>query len=92
MHKCNILPFKKVISVLIYCTMQNKKTTHNTRTIYHLMAEYNLSLRGLAALSGLSPSMLSRLLNGKRTFLTKHKNNIAKVFQLERQEIIWPPK
>lgn len=71
---------------------QDNQATNNTRTIYQLMNEYQLSLRKLAALAGLSPSMLSRLLHGKRTFLTKHKNNIAKVFQLEKDNIIWPPK
>ncbi len=92
MHNYNFFPFKKIITILIYYTMQNNNTANNTRTIYQLMNEYQLSLRKLAALSGVSPSMLSRLLHGKRTFLTRHKNNIAKVFQLDKENIKWPPK
>ena len=58
--------------------MHNKKATHNPRTIHQLMSEFGYSYRDMEPMTGLSASMLCRLFNGKRTFLTRHKSLIAK--------------
>jgi len=72
--------------------MRLVKATQTTRTINDLMLENNMSLRTLARLIGVSPSLLSRLINNKRTFLHKHKINISKVLGVEEDQIIWPSK
>ena len=72
--------------------MHNKKATHNPRTIYQLMSEFGYSYRDMEPMTGLSASMLCRLFNGKRNFLTRHKSLIAKIFQIDEKNIIWPPK
>jgi len=68
------------------------KATQTQRTINELMDQKNISLRKLARLIGVSASMLSRLINSKRTFLHKHKINISKVLGVEESEIQWPVK
>lgn len=68
------------------------KATKTQRTINELMDKKNISLRKLARLIGVSASMLSRLINSKRTFLHKHKINISKVLGVEESEIQWPVK
>jgi len=68
------------------------KATQTQRTINELMNQKNISLRKLARLIGVSASMLSRLINNKRTFLHKHKINISKVLGVEESEIRWPVK
>ena len=68
------------------------KDTKTQRTINELMDQKNISLRKLARLIGVSASMLSRLINSKRTFLHKHKINISKVLGVEESEIQWPVK
>jgi len=72
--------------------MRLVKATQTTRTINDWMLENNMSLRTLARLIGVSPSLLSRLINSKRTFLHKHKINISKVLGVEEDQIIWPSK
>lgn len=68
------------------------KATKTQRTINELMDQKNISLRKLARLIGVSASMLSRLINSKRTFLHKHKINISKVLGVEESDIQWPVK
>ena len=72
--------------------MRIVKDTQTQRTINELMDQKNISLRKLARLIGVSASMLSRLINSKRTFLHKHKINISKVLGVEESEIQWPVK
>ena len=60
------------------------------RTIQQIMDQKHISLRKLARLIGVSPSLLSRLINNKRTFLHKHKINISKVLGVEEKQIQWP--
>ena len=55
-----------------------------------MMENHRISTRGLAALCGLSPSMISRLINKQRKFKIRHKVNIAKVFNTKVENIIWP--
>ena len=83
---------KSCICTLTYFIMRLVKATQTTRTINDLMLENNMSLRTLARLIGVSPSLLSRLINSKRTFLHKHKINISKVLGVEEDQIIWPSK
>jgi transcriptional regulator with XRE-family HTH domain len=54
------------------------------------MEAHRVSVRGLAALCGLSPSMVSRLINKQRKFKLRHKTNIAKIFNTKIENIIWP--
>lgn len=72
--------------------MADKKATQNRWTIYQLMERHGFSLRRLAVMAGMSPSMLSRLLNSKRRFLKRHKITLSKIFQIEESNIQWPPK
>ena len=72
--------------------MNDKKATHNRWTIPKLMEKYQYSLRDLSPMSGLSPSMLCRLFNGNRKFLSRHKSVIAKIFNVDEKSIIWPQK
>ncbi len=72
--------------------MDTKKATQNRWTIHQLMKEYNYSLRDLEPMTGLSASMLCRLFNGKRKFLSRHKNVMSQIFNIDEQRIIWPPK
>ena len=72
--------------------MNNVNAAHNLRTIPELMKEHNLSLRGLARLMGVSPSLLSRICNRKRKFLVRHKENIAQIFGIDERSIQWPDK
>ena len=83
---------KSCICTLSYFIMRLIKATQTTRTINDWMVENNMSLRTLARLIGVSPSLLSRLINSKRTFLHKHKINISKVLGVEEDQIIWPSK
>ena len=83
---------KSCICTLSYFIMRLVKATQTTRTINDWMVENNMSLRTLARLIGVSPSLLSRLINSKRTFLHKHKINISKVLGVEEDQIIWPSK
>jgi len=62
------------------------------RTIKQIMDQKHISLRKLARLIGVSPSLLSRLINNKRTFLHKHKINISKVLGVEEKQIQWPSR
>ena len=68
--------------------MQTQK--NNLYTLQEMMENHRLSTRGLAALCGLSPSMISRLINKQRKFKIRHKVNIAKVFNTKVENIIWP--
>ncbi len=66
------------------------KTLQNQRTLQQIMQDHRVSTRGLAALAGLSPSMVSRLLNKQRKFLLRHKVTIAKIFNKKVDNILWP--
>tara|TARA_Y100000401_G_C8216735_1_gene171196 strand:+ start:49 stop:255 length:207 start_codon:yes stop_codon:yes gene_type:complete len=68
--------------------MQTQK--NNLYTLQEMMENHRISTRGLAALCGLSPSMISRLINKQRKFKIRHKVNIAKVFNTKVENIIWP--
>ena len=72
--------------------MRITEATQTQRTINEIMSQKNISLRKLARLIGVSASMLSRLINKKRTFLHKHKINISTVLGVNENEIQWPIK
>tara|TARA_R110000824_G_scaffold108603_7_gene255795 strand:- start:1528 stop:1716 length:189 start_codon:yes stop_codon:yes gene_type:complete len=57
-----------------------------------IMTKKKMSLRSLARQIALSPSMLSRMINGKRKFRYEHKIKVALVLQKDVKEIIWPEK
>lgn len=83
---------KSFICTLSLFIMRITNATQTQRTINDWMLENNMSLRTLARLIGVSPSLLSRLINRKRTFLHKHKINISKVLGVDENQIIWPSK
>ena len=83
-------PFKKIDYMLTFVNYMNSKTSNNQCTLQQIMQSHRVSVRGLAALSGLSPSMISRLINKKRKFLLRHKIKIAKIFNKKVDNIIWP--
>ncbi len=56
------------------------------------MTNHKISLRSLARQIALSPSMLSRMINGKRKFRYEHKIKVALVLRKDIKEIIWPGK
>ena len=68
--------------------MEYENTTQDKRTLRQLMMEYNLSVRMLARYINCSASLLSLMMNGKRTFKLKHKDNIVKVLNINEQ-ITW---
>jgi len=68
--------------------MSYKISTNNMRTLQQIMMEYNLSVRALARYINCSASLLSLMMNGKRTFKLKHKDNIVKVLNI-REDIKW---
>lgn len=59
------------------------------KRLQNIMIDQGLSLRGLSRLIGVSPALLSLMIRGQRTFLGKHKQNIAKVLQVEETSIVW---
>jgi transcriptional regulator with XRE-family HTH domain len=61
-------------------------------TLQDLMTNNKISLRSLARQIALSPSMLSRMINGKRKFRYEHKIKVALVLRKDIKEIIWPGK
>tara|TARA_Y100001937_G_C7120458_1_gene332306 strand:- start:1906 stop:2121 length:216 start_codon:yes stop_codon:yes gene_type:complete len=69
-------------------TKSNKKGI----TLEQIMSKHPISLRGLARLIAISPSMLSRMINGKRKFRVEHKKRVAFVLRKNYEEIIWPGK
>ena len=71
------------------------KATHipkNQRTLSDIMNENSVSLRRLASRTGISVSLLSLMCNLKRTFRIEHKVNIAKYFNLDIDDILWPDR
>ena len=60
------------------------------RALKDRMIEKDMSLRTLARFIAISPSQLSRMINGKRKFRFEHKLKIALVLNATTDEIIWP--
>tara|TARA_Y100000310_G_C20386237_1_gene670553 strand:- start:114 stop:308 length:195 start_codon:yes stop_codon:yes gene_type:complete len=59
-------------------------------TLQNKMKDGGYSLRALARLIAVSPSLLSRMINGYRTFRFEHKKNIAMVLNCTTEDIQWP--
>tara|TARA_R100001163_G_C4987394_1_gene141266 strand:- start:493 stop:714 length:222 start_codon:yes stop_codon:yes gene_type:complete len=73
--------------------MVNYQFKNNSSIQLHdVMTQKKLSLRGLARLIALSPSMLSRMINCKRKFRVEHKKRIALVLETNWKDIQWPDK
>ena len=70
--------------------MKIANTTQTQRTINDWMLENNMSLRTLARLIGVSPSLLSRLINRREHFYTQDQH--IKGVGVEENQIIWPSK
>jgi len=54
-----------------------------------LLRKHGVSQRKLCRLVGISPALLTMMLNGQRTFQFRHKENIAMVLGVEEESINW---
>ena len=65
------------------------ETTHTKVKFSELLSENKISQRRLSALIGISPALLTMMLKGERTFQIRHKDNIARVLDVNETSIIW---
>lgn len=92
MHKKQNNTCKTIIYLNILTARYDYK--HITEPLDHsrFNEKYQYSLRDLSPMTGLSPSMLCRLFNGERKFLSRHKLVITKIFNVDESSIKWPQK
>tara|TARA_R110000744_G_scaffold55149_2_gene116654 strand:+ start:3833 stop:4045 length:213 start_codon:yes stop_codon:yes gene_type:complete len=65
------------------------KTTKPELKLSELLQSHNMSKRTVSRLAGISPALLTMMLNGERTFQYRHKDNIAMVLGVEEESINW---
>jgi len=63
--------------------------TNTAFTFRGLLNKHGMSQRKLCRLVGISPALLTMMLNGQRTFQYRHKDNIALVLGVEEESINW---
>ncbi len=63
--------------------------THTKVNFSDLLSENKISQRRLSALVGISPALLTMMLKGERTFQFRHRDNIARIFNVQEDSIIW---
>jgi|TARA_R100000030_G_scaffold84377_1_gene67508 transcriptional regulator with XRE-family HTH domain len=63
--------------------------THTTFRFRSLLRKHGMSQRKLCRLVGISPALLTMMLNGERTFQYRHKENIALVLGVQEESINW---
>ena len=64
-------------------------TTHTKFRFRGLLRKHGMSQRKLCRLVGISPALLTMMLNGERTFQYRHKENIALVLGVQEESINW---
>ncbi len=64
-------------------------TTHTKFRFRGLLRKHGISQRKLCRLVGISPALLTMMLNGQRTFQFRHRDNIAMVLGVEEESINW---
>ena len=64
-------------------------TTHKAFTFRGLLSKHGMSQRKLCRLVGISPALLTMMLNGQRTFQYRHKDTIALVLGVDEESINW---
>ena len=62
------------------------------QTLKEKMTELGYSQNALARHIAIDKSMLSLMINGKRTFRFEHKSRIAQVLLCTTDDIAWPDK
>ena len=62
------------------------------QTLKEKMTELGYSQNALARHIAIDKSMLSLMINGKRTFRFEHKIRIAQVLLCATDDIVWPDK
>lgn len=63
--------------------------THTTFRFRSLLRKHGMSQRKLCRLVGISPALLTMMLNGERTFQYRHKENIALILGVQEESINW---
>jgi len=63
--------------------------THTTFRFRSLLRKHGMSQRKLCRLVGISPALLTMMLNGERTFQYRHKENIALILGVQQESINW---
>tara|TARA_Y100000593_G_scaffold17493_2_gene35005 strand:+ start:1016 stop:1222 length:207 start_codon:yes stop_codon:yes gene_type:complete len=63
--------------------------THTKVKFRDLLSQNKISQRRLSALVGISPALLTMMLKGERTFQYRHRDNIARIFNVQEDSIIW---
>lgn len=64
-------------------------TTNTDSGFKHLLTKNGMSQRKISRLAGISPALLTMMLNGQRTFQYRHKNNLALILGVEEESINW---
>ena len=64
-------------------------TTHIKFRFRGLLQKHGMSQRKLCRLVGISPALLTMMLNGERTFQYRHKENIALILGVQEESINW---
>ncbi len=66
-----------------------QNTTHTKFGFKALLLKNNLSQRKISRLAGISPALLTMMLNGERTFHLRHKDNLAIILGVQQESINW---
>ena len=66
-----------------------QNTTNTDYGFKHLLTKHGMSQRKISRLAGISPALLTMMLNGQRTFQYRHKNNLALILGVEEESINW---
>tara|TARA_R110002020_G_scaffold66492_1_gene174785 strand:+ start:131 stop:343 length:213 start_codon:yes stop_codon:yes gene_type:complete len=66
-----------------------QNTTNTDFGFKHLLTKNGMSQRKISRLAGISPALLTMMLNGQRTFQYRHKNNLALILGVEEESINW---
>ena len=68
--------------------MDRIATKHKFK-LTHLLTKHGLSKRKLSRIAGISPALLTMMIQGKRTFQFRHRDNIATILGVAEESIVW---
>lgn len=66
-----------------------QNTTNTDYGFKYLLTKRGISQRKISRLAGISPALLTMMLNGQRTFQYRHKNNLALILGVDEESINW---
>ena len=66
-----------------------QNTTNTDYGFKYLLTKHGISQRKISRLAGISPALLTMMLNGQRTFQYRHKNNLALILGVDEESINW---